>query len=721
MYDKSLVNSLFEKAKTKITSVISLDELAYGSFDEFCEKVGETLNYTESQLLYGVAEEAYQYKAAERRKRRVRANPQLRQAKSLDIQPQESQATEKSSHRTKRAVDVTNKGDEDRLLNRDQQYVPAGHVASMFSPAAYLAELYKNALYLHDDENVRSLKKRRPDLSSLTLSQDNLDKEVSALSLSNEILLQGCQEKSSELTSKEKVLAHLSTHRLSGSTPYHHAFQTLRHSVIQGKMTPEAILADYAEIAPDNETIAKSHMGIFANIDPELYRLLTVKITEQNVGELFKKNFGIDCTTSTASASQSTPSDSTVPPKADLCRWLLNTHNLANYYDMSIEMVEKISSQVHTEAYDTDLYVDGKYTQGIQSGTKLSVVQIIRTPSDNYSSQLYYANLIPSGGKYSLKIKPRSWSNKSENQLYICQNNSNQDVQRYVDTDYGAATEKEIIVDNLDIKDGTRFFLRRKSSIDSGYTNAGVDFNVTESTDVRLFLLKLNKLLRLSKATGLSPTEIERIILAHNTQMNVDASVIASLFSVVRYQQRYKLATEEAVILCGSSLSQYTIGETRSQFDRLFNQVPSSENTLAPNDQLKINLNPDNKDNQDWKSALKQAFQVNDDALLFMAGSEKCTLSLSNLTQLYFIHLLARVHDLTINQTVMLLKILGYNPEDKNKWKPTNFLTIVEVVYQATQWLSEEALTVEQLFLMTTTTFSSQQTPQMTTLVQELR
>ncbi|PAV01434.1 hypothetical protein CBG25_16695 [Arsenophonus sp. ENCA] len=76
MYDKSLIDSLFEKAKTKITSGISLDELAHSSFDEFCEKVGETLNYTESQLLYGAAEEASQYKAAQSRKRLVRANPQ---------------------------------------------------------------------------------------------------------------------------------------------------------------------------------------------------------------------------------------------------------------------------------------------------------------------------------------------------------------------------------------------------------------------------------------------------------------------------------------------------------------------------------------------------------------------------------------------------------------------------------------------------------------------
>lgn len=408
MYDKSFIDDLLKKAS--ITDTLSFKTFSHKTFAEFCTSIDEKLSYTEKKALYGAITEAQQEASAFKRKRLARNNPQLRQARSLEIVPLE----EKNVSRFSRAgINVLADG------NNDNQYVPAGHVGSMFSPAAYLSALYREAVKLHDENNPRSLKKRRPDLALLTLSQDNLDKEVSTLSLSNDLLLQGCQEKSSELTSKEKVLAHLSTHHLSGNTPYHHAFQTLRHSVMQGKMTPEAILAAYAEIAPDNKTIAKSHMGIFANIDPELCRLLTEKITEQNVGELFKKNFGIDCTTSTASAPQSTRSDSTVPPKADLCRWLLNTHNLAKYYDMPVETVEKVLSTTSPKANNIDLYIEGKYTQVIQSGTTLSVVQIVRTPRGNYSSQLYYANLIPSGGKYSLKIKPRSWSNKSHNQLYI--------------------------------------------------------------------------------------------------------------------------------------------------------------------------------------------------------------------------------------------------------------------------------------------------------------
>lgn len=739
MYDKSLVNSLFEKAKTKITSVISLDELAYGSFDEFCKKVGDTLNYTESQLLYGAAEEAYQYKTAERRKRLVRANPQLQQAKSLDIQPLESHATEKSSHRTKRAADGTNKGDEDRLLNRDHQYVPAGHVASMFSPAAYLAELYKNARYLHDDENARSLKKRRPDLVELVLNQDNLDNEVSLLSLSNEILFKGCQ-RHAKMASKEGLLKKIAGERLTGSTPYHHAFQTLRYAIRYGKSNANDILATLSQLSYIKPDTHQASIGLLANIDPELYKILIEEVTEQNVDALFEKNFGTKWTPAQSDKQMGLKDQNNVDFYQSLC----HPRKLADYYDMREDLVEKLIPKISKPLEKHGFYVNDKLTTFTQSSSKVFVETIVRTNLCSHTAYggnggtLHYANLIPKGeNKYKLIIKPKAMNypeTESFDRLVVRQLNdlkspptiieaSSKDTIKYDNTKYGEGSSNEIVVDNLELKNGDRFTVQRATE-SGGLTSCywgDFRFSIRQGQDVRFFLLELNKLLRLSKATSLSPTEIERIILAHNTEMNVDASVIASLFGVVRYKRRYNLSTEEAVILCGASISQHPVGEIRSQFDRLFNPLPLNKNNLTPDNKLGINFNPDDKDNQDWKSVLKQAFQVNDDALLFMAGSEKCTLSLSNLTQLYFIHLLARVHDLTINQTVMLLKILGYNPEDKNKWKPNNFTTIVEVVYQATQWLSEEALTVEQLFLMTTTTFSSQQTPQMTTLVKELR
>ncbi|MCU6356722.1 Tc toxin subunit A, partial [Morganella morganii] len=56
------------------------------------------------------------------------------------------------------------------------------------SPAGYLTELYREARGLHQTDSVNNLDQRRPDLAKLVLSQENLDKEISTLSLANEQL-----------------------------------------------------------------------------------------------------------------------------------------------------------------------------------------------------------------------------------------------------------------------------------------------------------------------------------------------------------------------------------------------------------------------------------------------------------------------------------------------------------------------------------------------------
>lgn len=59
----------------------------------------------------------------------------------------------------------------------------------MFSPAAYLTELYREARNIEPKNPEYHLDTRRPDLANLALTQDNLDSEISTLSLSNELLL----------------------------------------------------------------------------------------------------------------------------------------------------------------------------------------------------------------------------------------------------------------------------------------------------------------------------------------------------------------------------------------------------------------------------------------------------------------------------------------------------------------------------------------------------
>ncbi|MEM8392788.1 Tc toxin subunit A, partial [Morganella morganii] len=85
-----------------------------------------------------------------------------------------------------RTYGATPYGYNDIIMPRADEFAAPGAVSSMFSPAGYLTELYREARGLHQKDSVNNLDKRRPDLAKLVLSQENLDKEISTLSLANE-------------------------------------------------------------------------------------------------------------------------------------------------------------------------------------------------------------------------------------------------------------------------------------------------------------------------------------------------------------------------------------------------------------------------------------------------------------------------------------------------------------------------------------------------------
>lgn len=202
-----------------------------------------------------------------------RANPQLQNAVHLALTtPHDDQ-----------------QGYNSKFGGRASQYVAPGTVASMFSPAAYLTELYRQARDLHAENTIYHLDKRRPDLKSLILSQQNMDDEVSTLSLSNKVLLEGIQTQAGQ-EGHTHVMKALSTFRPTGSIPYHDAYENVR-KVIQ----LQAPVFEQFNISPET-TIAKlkyqtSLLGINISISPELFNILTDKITddEEEIKRLYKK------------------------------------------------------------------------------------------------------------------------------------------------------------------------------------------------------------------------------------------------------------------------------------------------------------------------------------------------------------------------------------------------------------------------------------------------
>lgn len=67
-------------------------------------------------------------------------------------------------------------------------YAGSTSIQSLFSPGRYLTVLYKIARQLHDSKDKMHIDNRRPDLQSLILSEDNMNKEVSSLDILLDVL-----------------------------------------------------------------------------------------------------------------------------------------------------------------------------------------------------------------------------------------------------------------------------------------------------------------------------------------------------------------------------------------------------------------------------------------------------------------------------------------------------------------------------------------------------
>lgn len=263
------INTLLMKMNSNTSESISLKDLAPLSLHEIRALSEEKLSWHEAKKLYTHAQEAVKVNKLNEAHHLARNNPQVQNAVTLGIQQQSAQS---------RALG-------DWIPNRDNHYVDSKSVASMFSPAGYLTELYREAKALHAENSIYHLDKRRPDLAQLVLSQDNMDKEVSTLSLSNQILTTALQSK---LGSGKDLFRELATNRLTGGTPYHHPYETIRQAImLQDKNLEGLMSATDVTKTLDSALLA----SIQADISPELYNLLTENV-DTDTDALFKRNFG---------------------------------------------------------------------------------------------------------------------------------------------------------------------------------------------------------------------------------------------------------------------------------------------------------------------------------------------------------------------------------------------------------------------------------------------
>ncbi|WP_350305728.1 Tc toxin subunit A-related protein [Photorhabdus viridis] len=435
-----------------------------------------------------------------------RANPQLQNAVHLAItEPHADQ-----------------QGYNSKFGGRASQYVAPGAVSSMFSPAAYLTELYRQARGLHADSSDYHLDKRRPDLKLLTLSQQNMDDEVSTLSLSNKVLLEGIKTLTG-LEDHTKIMEILSTFRPSGSMPYHDAYENVR-KVIQ-------LQAPVFEQFSESPEITKlmyqtSLLGINASVSPELFNTLTEEITEVNANENFKENFG-----------DRDPSE------------LLTLDALKHYYNLTNEELEQFLNHVLIESNST--YTNDQLINiSIDTSGKIQLRRITRTPDSNYKN-LNYMNLYPiqnrrfyvdinykkKAGQVSIRLSyPRSEYLTGIYKTTIENTNYSSPIFELTDEDI----QKEF----------TLLSYRYKENSGSNLSDASYAKFQIQDYSPEIFLLKLNKTILLSHATKLLPTVLKKIVFSINKKLDINTEILKKIFRVKYYMQRYGIDAEAALVLC---------------------------------------------------------------------------------------------------------------------------------------------------------------------------
>ncbi|PQQ24884.1 insecticidal toxin complex protein TcbA [Photorhabdus hindustanensis] len=664
-------------------------EIALYPFDTFREKTRGMVNWGEAKRIYETAQTEQDRNLLHEKRIFAYANPLLKNAVRLG---------------TRQMLGFI-QGYSDLLGNRADNYAAPGSVASMFSPAAYLTELYREAKNLHDSSSIYYLDKRRPDLASLMLSQKNMDEEISTLALSNELCLAGIETKTGK--SQDEVMDMLSTYRLSGETPYHHAYETVRE-IVHERDPGFRHLSQAPIVAAKLDPVTL--LGISSHISPELYNLLIEEIPEKDeaaLDTLYKTNFG-DITTAQ----------------------LMSPSYLARYYGVSPEDIAYVTTSLSHVGYSSDILV----IPLVDGAGKMEVVRVTRTPSDNYTSQTNYIELYPQGGDNYL-IKYNLSNSFGLDDFYLQYKDGSADWAEiahnpYPDMVINQKYESQATIKRSDSDNILSIGLQRWHS--GSYNFAAANFKIDQYSP-KAFLLKMNKAIRLLKATGLSFATLERIVDSVNSTKSITVEVLNKVYRVKFYIDRYGISEETAAILANINISQQAVGNQLSQFEQLFNHPPlngiryeiSEDNSKhLPNPDL--NLKPDSTGDDQRKAVLKRAFQVNASELyqmlLITDRKEDGVIknNLENLSDLYLVSLLAQIHNLTIAELNILLVICGYGDTNIYQITDDNLAKIVETLLWITQWLKTQKWTVTDLFLMTTATYSTTLTPEISNLTATL-
>ncbi|HCT7997605.1 TPA: insecticidal toxin protein [Morganella morganii] len=641
------------------------------------------LSREEAQLLHRAAQKEKQNNILYTARMLTRANPLL-----------------KKEMNTARYYGATPYGYDDIIPPRAEKFVAPGAVSSMFSPAGYLTELYREARGLHPKDSDRNLDKRRPDLAKLVLSQDNLDNEISALSLANEQLETALMAQTGK-TDKNKYYETLATSRRSGVTPYNAPFEGIHNALAQRNFVlPDNILSNPAKFA----ILAAYDAGI----SPKLYNILTEdteSLTGSDLENSLKRNF----------------------PKVKI-KDLMTLDALANYYELPADDIQAlIAAEITGRLPTPDVYNDDNklVIPAINTGGKITFSELAKTQSDE--KQADYIDLIPQGGNQFLVNFSVKKTKKDATHFSIGYNksfNNLADKNGFVPL-AGEHYSIPVTLDAKILEKKTKIGITRKkpepASDENHYTSA--TFTIHPNAEPGIWLLRLNKTLRLAKVSGMTPHETQHALI--HVRNDSSEYELRRFTETLLYRKRYGIDTETALMLCNAGISRISYDGQLSHFDRLFNNPPLNgvTYTLGGDD---IPMEPDAGDPR--REVLKRAFRVDNTGLwqlLVITNRENKSKTIENKTEklrgLLFVRLLADVHNLTVAQLDALLQISPYNSmnvyalDGKTRQKMLSFLSRI------TQWLNTQNITVEQLMMLLDKISPAAPTKEMQVLLDLLR
>ncbi|WP_421533431.1 neuraminidase-like domain-containing protein [Morganella morganii] len=653
------------------------------SLAEVRSLAGSRLSREEAQLLHRAAIKEKQNNILYTARALTRANPLLRK--------------EMGAARNHGAAPY---GYNDIIMPRADEFAAPGAVSSMFSPAGYLTELYREARGLHQEGNVNNLDKRRPDLAELVLSQENLDKEISTLSLANEQLETALMAKAGQ-TNKAKYYETLATSRRSGVTPYNMPFEGIRNALEQQDFVlPDNVLSKGVQSA--------AQMALAAGISPELYAILTEKtdgLSEAETEALLKKNFpGVN-------------TDS-----------LMNLDALANYYGLPRDEIQEMLEKHGVET--PDAYKNNKLvTPVINIDGKIRLSEISK--EDNKPTYADYLDVIPLGGKQFLVNFSVNETVPQFTDFYIINNDfSNKIYQRFHFIPLQGVHYSIPVTINTPFKGQQLIGIVRDDigGEDPTWRYSHNNFILSDTTPAPgTWLLSLNKLLRLAKATGITPPETQRALTRLKLEdSDSDATVLHRFCEFLLYRKRYNISSDDALILSGANISTVSYDGQLSQFDRMFNNPPLNGEVYSLGGDP-LSLNPAKNDKRlinvyqafrITKTELSNLFSVLEGMRVSVSEIDN---TLQRISELYLVKLLATAHGIT---TKHLYKIYAGSPDKHTEIKDINDTQrrrIINYLWQTTQWLATQNISADTLHILQNLSAPDKPTKEMNTLLDALR